>query len=160
MLCKCRFSYNELLCEIVFEVAILQRGNCNKYLAIVLHLAKIPRWSNIWNISFNPDKSHTHYLSPKGPSENPPFCFVNNRFEEVQSFKLLDLTISHDLSWANHISKLAFKASHRLDILHHTKSFLHTPGLLSTCKTFIHSLVEYCSPLWTAPLPHILLSCT
>ena len=35
-------------------------------------LDKITSWSNTWNMSFNPDKSHTHYLSPKGPFGTPP----------------------------------------------------------------------------------------
>ena len=51
--------------------------------------------------------------------------------EEVLSFKLLGLTICHDLSWESHISKLASKASYRLGNLHHAKSFLGTPELLT-----------------------------
>ena len=36
-------------------------------------LDKITNWSNTWNMSFNPDKSHslTHSLSPKGPYHKP-----------------------------------------------------------------------------------------
>ena len=65
------------------------------------------------------------------------------------------LTVSHDPSWANHISKLASKATCRLGILWHTKSFLGTPEHLSSYKAFIHSL-EYCSPLWVGiPASHL-----
>ena len=63
---------------------------------------------------------HSHHLSPKRPSGNPTtssIYFINNPLEEVQSFKFLGFTISHDLSWANHISKLASK----IGILHRTK---------------------------------------
>ena len=73
--------------------------------------------------------------------------FLNNPLEEVQSFKLQGLTISHDLSWTNHILKLASKASGRLGILSCTKSFVDTPEFLSIDKVFIHSLMEYCSLL-------------
>ena len=62
----------------------------------------------------------------------PPIHFLNNPLEEVLSFKLLGLTICHDLSWESHISMLASKASRRLGILHHAKSFLGTPELLTT----------------------------
>ena len=79
---------------------------------------------------------------------NPLIYFLNNTLEEVQSLKLMGLTISHDLSWAKHISKLAPKPSCQLSILHRTKSFLGTPEVLSTYKAFICSLMEYCSPLW------------
>ena len=85
---------------------------------------------------------------------NPPIYFFNNPLEEVQSFKLLGLTISHDLSWANHISKLDPKASHRLVILCRSKSFLSTPERQckippTTNKVFICSIMEYWSHLWS-----------
>ena len=51
------------------------------------------------------------------------------------------------LSLASIISKLATEASRQLGILHHIKAFLGTPELLFTCKAFIPSLMEYCSPL-------------
>ena len=73
---------------------------------------------------------------------NPPIYFLNNPLEEVQSFKLLGFTISHDLSWTNCISELTSEASHRLGILHHVKSFLGTPELIFTCNAFIHRLME------------------
>ena len=53
-----------------------------------------------------------------------------------------------DLSWTNHTSQLASKASCRLGILHCAKSFLGIPELLSMYNTFISSLMEDCSPLW------------
>ena len=76
-------------------------------------LKKIISWSNTWYMSFNPDKSHTLMLSlRKDHMANPPIYLLSNPLEEVQSLKLLDFTIGHDLSWANHISKLASKVSH------------------------------------------------
>ena len=38
-------------------------------------LDNITSWSNTWNMSFNPDKSHSHYVSPNGPFETPPSTF-------------------------------------------------------------------------------------
>ena len=40
---------------------------------------------------------------------HPPIYFLNIPLEEVQSFQLLGLTISHDLSLANHISRFSSK---------------------------------------------------
>ena len=99
-------------------------------------------------MSFNPDKSHALTISlRKDHLANNPIYFLNNPLEEVQSFKLLGLTINHDISWANYISKLAYKASCRLSILCRTKSFLGTPKLISTDKAFICSMMEFFSPL-------------
>ena len=51
---------------------------------------------------------------------------------------------------------MASKASRRLGILHRAKSFLGPPELLTTYKAFVHSLMEYCSPLWAgAPASHL-----
>ena len=108
-------------------------------------------------MSFNPDKSHTLAVSlRKDHLANPPIYFLYNPLEAVQSFKLLGLSISHSLSWANHISKLASKISCRLGILRRTKSLFDTPELLSTYTAFIRSLMEYCSPLWAgSPASHL-----
>ena len=76
--------------------------------------------------------------------------------DTVLSFKLLGLTICHDLSWETHISNLASKASRRLGILPRAKSFLGPPELLTMYKAFVRSLMEYCSPLWAgAPAFHL-----
>ena len=86
-----------------------------------------------------------------------PIYFLNNPLEEVLSFKLLDLTICHDVSWKIHISNLASKASRRLGILRHAKSFLGTLELLTTYKAFICSLMEYCSFHWAGtPTSHLI----
>ena len=66
--------------------------------------------------------------------EPPTIYFLNNPLEEVLSFKLLGLTLCHDLSWESHISNLASKACCGLGILHRAKSFLGTPELLTKYK--------------------------
>ena len=40
--------------------------------SLTADLGKITNWSNMWNMSFNPDKSHTLTVSPKGPFIKPP----------------------------------------------------------------------------------------
>ena len=79
--------------------------------------------------------------------EPPTIYFLNNPLGEVLLFKLLGLTICHDLSWESYIFKLASKASRRLGILCRAKSFLGKPELVNTYKAFIRSLMEYCSLL-------------
>ena len=74
--------------------------------------------------------------------ENPPIYFLNNPLEEVLSFKLLGLSICHDLSWQSHISKLVSKDSRRLGILYHAESFLGTREGLTMYKAFNCSLME------------------
>ena len=95
-------------------------------------------------------------ISTHGSQTSSPVYFLNNPLEKVLSFKLLGLTICHDLSWESHISNLTSKANLQLGILRHAKSFLGPPELLTTDKAFVHSLMEYCSPLWAgAPASHL-----
>ncbi len=93
---------------------ILQTGR-PKPLPSLQILKKITSWSNTWNMSFNPHKSHTRPIAlRKDCLANPHIYFLNNLLEELQSFKLLGLTISHYLSWANHNSNWSCKTSRQL----------------------------------------------
>ena len=100
----------------------------------------------------------SHFLR-KDRLANPPTYFPNNSLEEVQSLKLLGLTISYDFSWANQISNLASKASSRLGILHHsvlpshTWTLIHLQGLLPQLHGVLFALLS-----GLAPLPHTFLS--
>ena len=63
-------------------------------------------------MSFHTDKSHTFILSLwKDHLVNPSIYFLNKPLEELQSLQLLGLTISYDISWANHRSMIASKAA-------------------------------------------------
>ena len=121
-------------------------------------LDKITSWSNTWNMSFNPDKSHTLTMClRKDCLENPPSIFSTMLWKK--SF--------HSSFWVS-LSTMIFpgKATfpswplkplqNGMGILCRAKSFLDTPELLTTYKAFIHSLMIYCSPLWAgAPAYHL-----
>ena len=107
-------------------------------------IERIMGWSNTWNMSLNPDKSHSHSVSPKGPLANTLIYFLNNALEDVQSLKLLGLTRGYDHSWTNNTSKWDLQSSLLTGFLHHAKPFLGTPELLSTCKAFVHSFMKDC----------------
>ena len=95
----------------------------------------IRSWSNTSNMSFNPDKSTPSFR--KDRLANPPMYFLNEPLEEVKSLKLLGFTINHNLSLAGHISKIVFKASSRLGMSCHVRSFLGRHELLTTYRAFI-----------------------
>ena len=138
------FADDSTLCRTIGHPSDRQAASSS----LTADLDKITNWSNTWNMSFNPDKSHTLTMSlRKDHLENSPIHFLNNPLEEVLSFNLMGLTICHDLSWESHISNVASKANRRLGILHRAKSLLGPPELLTTYKAFILSLMEYFSPL-------------
>ena len=91
----------------------------------------------------------------KNCQTNPPiYYFFDQPLEEIE---LLGLTISNDLCWANHMAKFTSQVKGKLGILQRSKSFLGKSELLTIYKTFVHSSMELCSPLW-AGAPELYLS--
>jgi len=75
--------------------------------------------SNKMNISFTKTKEMILGPLAKSPPELLSDCSTNNPFsvERVQHFKLLGITLSHDISWQAHIDAIITKASSRLYFL-------------------------------------------
>ena len=69
--------------------------------------------------------------------------------ERVQQFKLLDITISHDMNWQTHIDAIIAKASSRLYFLKILKeSGLNSHQLRHFYLSIIRPILEYCSAIW------------
>ena len=69
--------------------------------------------------------------------------------ERVQHFKLLGITLSHDISWQAHIDAIITKASSRLYFLKILqKSGLQTHQLRHFYLSVIRPILEYCSLIW------------
>ena len=76
---------------------ILQTGRLQPLPSFQPLKKNITKWSNTWNMSFNHDKSHILTISLQKDHLANPIYFLNNPLEEVQSPKLLGLTIGRDL---------------------------------------------------------------
>ncbi len=70
--------------------------------------------------------------------------------QSVSSFKLLGLTLSHDLSWNCYVQKVIKKANSRLYTLRQLKKAgLSRIDLVNTYCSFVRSAIEYAAPAWT-----------
>lgn len=76
----------------------------------------------------------------------------NNNIEQVNSIKLLGLTIDKSLSWSNHIKNIVSKIGKGISMTRKCSAFV-TPSII---KPVIHSLalshLEYCSVIWSSAL--------
>ena len=79
---------------------------------------------------------------------SPSLSFCGNQIEEVQSHKHLGVTLSHDLSWKEHIESMITSAGKCLDVLNALKFRLDRTTLDRLYKAFIRSKLEYASIVW------------
>ena len=79
---------------------------------------------------------------------------INNiSLDIVQSFKLLGITISSDLTWTIHVDNICAKASKRLYALRILKrNGVPAEDLLTIFCTFIRPVLEYACQVWHTSL--------
>ena len=118
-----------------------------------------------------------HYANARGMRLNPTKCkemlfdFLHYRLpiqsrlstgahavESVESFKLLRVHFSWNLTWSVHCDKIIKKANKRLYIIYKLrKAGYSTKDLVSVYGTLIRPILEYAAPVWSA-LPSCLAS--
>ncbi len=93
---------------------------------------------------------------------NDPIYISGKQVEKVQSFKLLGVVITNDLTWNNHVNYIIKKANSRLYALRQLKKAgLNHRNLLLVYCSFVRSCLEYASPVWsdlTAELSNLIES--
>ena len=132
---------------------IIQIGRQSLTSSLSSDLDKITSQSNTWNMSFNPDKSHTVTLSLSKRSVWRTLPSTSLKTPWRRSVSNFWASHSAMIFQTNHLSKFICKA-----ILRCAKSFLGKSELLSACKALIHNTMEYCTLLRTGtPASHLAL---
>ena len=67
-------------------------------------LHQLEKWEKTWQMSFNADKCFTLHISKKRKPTEYNYLLHNQMLEVTKNSKYLGVTISNDLSWANHSS--------------------------------------------------------
>ena len=130
---------------------LLPRSSQQTYMHTFLQ--KLQTWATSNKMKINYTKTKEMILGPlaKSPPQLLSDCSTNNpvSVERVQHFKLLGITLSHDISWQAHIDAIITKASSRLYFLKILKkSGLQTHQLRHFYLSVIRPILEYCSPIW------------
>jgi len=111
-------------------------------------------WSKKNLMKVNSDKSKTMEIafSRKNPVI-PPIRLDGEILESVQTFKLLGVLISSDLSWGAHIDYLHRKCSSRVYLLLLLKrAGIPTADILQIYTSMIRSVLEYACQVWHTSL--------
>ena len=107
-------------------------------------MIKIGTWSTQWLVTFSEIKCKFMLVTNKKRSQtNIQITFNNILLDEVSEHTSLVITISNQMSWASHISKLSTKANRKLGILKAIGNKIPRRTKEQIYKTFILPNLEY-----------------
>lgn len=114
---------------------------------------KLTEWSELNHMSLNPTKTKCMLITTRQkrqllPSTLPPLCVNNQLVEEVESHKVLGVTIDNNLSWSHHINALCKTTSKKVFQLTKIKHFLNLYTRKLFFQAHIQSSMDYASTLW------------
>ena len=92
----------------------------------------------------NSDKSHLVLSSSTSSTANINGDIVKN----LESEKLLGVTIDYKLNFEEHLSKVCDKASQKLNVLARISSYMNINQRKRIMRAFISSQFEYCPLVW------------
>ena len=90
------------------------------------------------------------YFGTKHDTSSVPFITINNKqIERVESFKLLGVVISADLSWKEYIDYMLKKVAKRFYcILYLVRAGIKNEDILIIYCSIIRSVLEYACQVW------------
>ena len=112
-------------------------------------LTKLERWADIWGMKFNPSKcSVLRVKRPRAKEIASDYQLKGVTLGQVTNSPYLGVSISENLEWGDHISKIASKANSTLGFLR--RNLKGCPSKLKEIAYFsmVRSLLEYSCPVW------------
>ena len=89
---------------------------------------------------FKHKKNHSHEINFSTPT--------NYSIKKTEVTKFLGITISSDLSWNNHISRVIQKVNPAIAMLYKLRNLVNTSTLLQVYFSLIHSHLSYAIIIW------------
>lgn len=110
-------------------------------------LDKISQWCATWQLPINIDKSKVISFS-RVNTMNCSYYLGLCELQRVFSYKYLGVYLSHDMSWAIHISNLISSANRSLGFVR--RNLRHCPIAVKKLAytSLIRPKLEYASPIW------------
>ena len=108
----------------------------------------LAEWSGKWLMQFNVKKCAVLNITRK---RNPTLCqyhLFGENLNIVQQHDYLGVTISHNLNWNDHCTKVINKASRTLGLLRRTLSPCSSDVKDKSYQTLVRPQIEYASEVW------------
>lgn len=90
-----------------------------------------------------------HFGRHENKSAMPLLKIDQSNVERVESFKLLGVYFSADLSWGVHVSYILKKSAKRFYVIHQlVRARINSSDVVSVYCSLIRSILEYACPVW------------
>ena len=112
-------------------------------------------------MALNPQKTTFMLVTTRQKRQNvssslPPLYAKDKLIEEIESHKVLDLTVDNNLSWSNHIMILCKNIAKKVYQLSKIKHFLNFQARRQFFHAYIQSNIDYASTVWDSVSANIL----
>ncbi|CAH1972377.1 unnamed protein product [Acanthoscelides obtectus] len=128
-----------------------------KRLATTFYLTRdleaIAAWGRNNLVQFNASKTQYCTLTNKKRPSAHPVSMDGRVLPKSHSFRLVEVQITEDLIWHEHISSIAAAAGNKLRYLFRAEKYFSPHDLLTLYKGQIRSSLEYSSHVWRAAAP-------
>ena len=111
-------------------------------------LQSIVEWSKTWQMSFNVTNCHTLKVFKKKNPIQFQYTMNNVQVSEVDHHPYLGVELEQNMSWSQHITDTANKASSVLGFLRRNLSACSTQVKSTAYKTLVRPKLEYTSSIW------------
>ena len=123
--------------------------NTQDQLILQNDLATLGKWAQKWSMSFNVKKCAALSITLKRTPLTHQYTLLGEDIPCVQKAEYLGVTISHDLKWNAHCSKILQKANRTLGLLRRTLSYCTPKVKTRAYETLVRPQVEYASEVWS-----------
>lgn len=84
-----------------------------------------------------------------------PYTLHNKTLKSTESAKYLEVTISRDMNWANHINNITSNAKNSLRFIQRNIKTQNSQIKTQAYTTYVRSQLEYCSIIWQPWQKHL-----
>jgi len=131
------------------DCVLYRNINNNNDKTILQHdLDKLIDWEQKWKMQFNVDKCNTLHVSSPRKKIITPYFMHGQKLDRVTETKYLGVTITEDLKWNTHISKIVNSANSMMGMIKRNIKKAPRKTKEAAYKALIRPKVEYCSSIW------------
>ena len=114
------------------------------------NIDKMYRWSEIWQLTFHPEKCHVMHIGPKYENEEPYYMGkVGSKTQLLETEKDLGVYIDKNLLFNVHCQRIANAANRLVGLTRRLFDYLDATTFQLIYKALIRPRIEYASSVWS-----------